>query len=418
MDEGNKPDNLDKLVNQAAEGAQFDFNAEAWSAMEAKLDGKSWWAGAWWKFGLPILLVGLLVILFWPGGPVDILNPKPNTTILSKEDQSPASNKNINPKPAQTGIEQEMDKSTAVDQPEVVQSEEPDADQLEKRIPRKVQKKVTVTNRLVTNKLKATENSAVAYYSNEVANENEIGALNSSNANSETLFGKAFLPTRVSYVRYGGPIEPWVLDSAFTKLGEIDSTFRRFTYGLVVSLDLSSTRLEGFTDPGTMVGLVGEYRLNKRWAVQSGIAYATKIYSALGSEYVTPDWALNAPNDFSEVLAKCLVIDIPINFKRYFTSEKGNQWFLAGGVSSYIMLREDYTYNYTPARPAWPNTWRYENQNQHYFGILNVSGGLVRPLTKKINVQIEPFMKIPMTGIGQGEVKFLSFGTNFSFVLK
>ncbi len=371
MDEGNKPDQIEKLVQQAAEGAQFEFNEGAWSAMEAKLDGKSWRIGAWWKFGLPILLIALLAIFLWQG-PVDVLNPKSQI------------NTNLNAE----------------------------------RTPRMVQRKVSVTSRLVTNKLKVQESSSVAYYSNEVPAQNMSIQNGLSGSGKDNAILMTDLPERTSLVRFNGLVYPWVLDSAFTKLGQPDTVFRLFTYGVMVSLDLSSTRLEGFTDPGTMVGLVGEYRINQNWAVQSGIAYATKIYSALGSEYQTPDWAFNAPNDFGEVLAKCLVIDIPINVKRYFTTQKGNQWFLAGGLSSYIMLREDYTYEYSPARPAWPITWRYENQNQHYFGILNVSGGIVKPLTKKINFQIEPFMKVPMTGIGQGKVKFLSFGTNLSFVLK
>ena len=417
MDEGNKPDQIEKLVQQAAEGAQFEFNEGAWSAMEAKLDGKSWRIGAWWKFGLPILLIALLAIFLWQG-PVDVLNPKSQINTNLNADASPKEEQKSSSDFTKENRKGKDEASTSVvqDQPDI--DEGINARKNAERTPRMVQRKVSVTSRLVTNKLKAQESSSVAYYSNEVPAQNMDIQNGLSGPGKDNAILMTDLPERTSLVRFNGLVYPWVLDSAFTKLGQPDTVFRLFTYGVMVSLDLSSTRLEGFTDPGTMVGLVGEYRINQNWAVQSGIAYATKIYSALGSEYQTPDWAFNAPNDFGEVLAKCLVIDIPINVKRYFTTQKGNQWFLAGGLSSYIMLREDYTYEYSPARPAWPSTWRYENQNQHYFGILNVSGGIVKPLTKKINVQIEPFMKVPMTGIGQGKVKFLSFGTNLTFVLK
>ncbi len=407
MDEANKPDNIEKLIKEAAENAQFDFNTEAWQAMEAKLDGKSWRVGAWWKFGLPVLLIAILAFFFWPqaGSEGDAL-------------------KVIEPVESQDAIpDQVLDaKVSEQEQKDILEQNESDAteallDTQEKSSNNRISTS-QVTRTRTTSKLKAGENSKVEYFSKDTQPISGLGSIDNENSKSYGLINELSGLERQSALLPFSEIQPWILDSTFTKYGKLDSAFRRFTYGLVLSLDLSSTRLEGFTDPGTMVGLIGEYRVNKNWALQSGVAYATKIYSAFGSEYETPEWALNAPNEFASVLAKCLVIDIPINMKRYFTTKKGNQWFLSGGISSYFMLREDYTYEYSANRPAWPDTWRYENKNNHFFGIANISGGVVRPLTKKLNINIEPFMKLPLTGIGEGKVKFLSFGTNVSITFK
>ena len=411
MDEANKPDNVERLVKEAAEGAQFEFNDKAWAAMEAKLDGKSWRTGAWWKFGLPVLALVLALLVLIPNGGVNVLNEKPDTgEVQVSDDNNSVESLNDQLVDSDPGNATEVSKPVKNDASSAEKEEELVRD-LEKD-----QKKVTVNNQLITSKLKASEGIKTEYFIKETQpNENGFGMVDKG---PYGLIEKLSVPERNSQIWSFSEVQPWILDSAFLKVGEIDSDFRRFTYGVVLSLDLSSTGLDGFTDPGTMVGILGEYRFNRNWAIQTGVAYSTKIYSALGSEYETPDWALNAPDDFASVLARCLVIDIPLNVKRYFSTQKGNQWFLSGGISSYLMLREDYEYEYSQSRPAWPDFWRYENRNNHFFGILNLSGGVVRPLTKKLNINIEPFMKLPLTGIGEGGVRFLSFGTNVSIMLK
>jgi len=186
----------------------------------------------------------------------------------------------------------------------------------------------------------------------------------------------------------------------------------------MVSLDMSATGLDGFTDPGTMFGLGVEYYFAPSWSIQSGAAIAVKKYSALGAEYDLPAWPDAQSAALETVLANCLVIDIPFNIRKYFYTKKGKTWFASTGISSYLMLRETYDYNYTVNRPNWVDNREWKNQNKHYAGILNLSLGYETPISKNLGFAVEPFVKLPLTGIGQGSVRFLSFGTVIAVKLR
>jgi hypothetical protein len=50
------------------------------------------------------------------------------------------------------------------------------------------------------------------------------------------------------------------------------------------------------------------------------------------------------------------------------------------------------------------------NNNQHYLGIMNFSLGYERLLTERIAIQIEPYLKVPIKGIGEGRISLKSAG--------
>jgi hypothetical protein len=208
------------------------------------------------------------------------------------------------------------------------------------------------------------------------------------------------------------------IPSAFILKEELEDSLEhksQWAIAAFASGDFSATGLRGFTKPGTLYGLSVEYFLNDNWSLATGFALSTKKYSALGSEYSAPTWTQGVTYAVDGVNAVCKVIDIPINVRRYFDSKKDHRFFTSAGLSSYLMLREDYSYDYNGSHPAWPTEWSLKNQNQHFLGILNFSIGYEKPLTDRLALGLEPFFKIPLTGIGAGEVKFLSFGANLAF---
>ena len=71
----------------------------------------------------------------------------------------------------------------------------------------------------------------------------------------------------------------------------------------------------------------------------------------------------------------------------------------------------EYSYNYGPTTNK---DWEISNQNSHYFSIGNLSVGYERKINKKISFQVEPFIKLPLAGVGYGKVKLLSSGVFLS----
>ena len=56
----------------------------------------------------------------------------------------------------------------------------------------------------------------------------------------------------------------------------------------------------------------------------------------------------------------------------------------------------------------------YKNENSHIFSVLNLSGGYQHHLSDRVSVMGEPYVKIPVSGVGYGKVKLNSAGVLFT----
>ncbi|MEO0556293.1 MAG: hypothetical protein AAF149_24125 [Bacteroidota bacterium] len=183
----------------------------------------------------------------------------------------------------------------------------------------------------------------------------------------------------------------------------------RWSIGLEFSPDLSTVGLRGVDDPGYTVGLHAEYHLSSRLSISGGVSYSKKIYFAdedIGSyPGSNPNWTLE------RVDGNCDVIDVPINLSYYLKGYDQSGFVFSGGLSTYFMLTEDYDIIYNG---PWPDGSQFvRNENQHFLGILNVSVGYRKRLSPILSLQAEPFIKIPVQGIGAGDLDLYTSGIRF-----
>jgi hypothetical protein len=84
------------------------------------------------------------------------------------------------------------------------------------------------------------------------------------------------------------------------------------------------------------------------------------------------------------------VYEIPVIVDYKISSNKKQSWFVSAGLSSLLMKEEKYDYyfkpNYSPTYITYSKT--INNQNKHYFSVLNLSGGYSRVLNKNISLQL------------------------------
>ena len=198
---------------------------------------------------------------------------------------------------------------------------------------------------------------------------------------------------------------------------------RGLSVRVAVAPDLSGVGLKNFSRPGTNVGLFLEYRLAARWSIQAGLIQSTKIYRTLPSEYTAPAGAWGGLVQPLSVDGRCNMFDIPINLRYDVILRPQNdtrllsRWFVSGGVTSYVMKSEEYTYNYPPH--TYNQTMSQSASTGGYgFSNLNLSVGYERALSKRLSWQVEPFMKVPLKGVGYFKVDLLSTGAFFSLRYK
>jgi hypothetical protein len=188
-----------------------------------------------------------------------------------------------------------------------------------------------------------------------------------------------------------------------------------WSIGFGYAPDFSLVGSGGATSPGTNLGFAIEYRLGDRWSLQTGLTYSMKRYEAAGEDYNPPPgfWYYGREPDNAE--GECDVLDIPLNVRYYFKPQRNHRFFASTGISSYLMLTEEYYYEYDGYQsPDQVDSWSGRNENQHYFGVYNLSVGYQRSFGNRWALEIEPFIKLPLGGVGFGRVNLWSTGSTFS----
>jgi hypothetical protein len=158
---------------------------------------------------------------------------------------------------------------------------------------------------------------------------------------------------------------------------------------------------------GANVGILFSVGLSKKFTISTGAMYAKAPYLTSFADYHTN---YKFKTDPQNVTADCRVLDIPINIDYQLYSSGSNKFTIGTGVSSYLMLRENYHYNYEYAGTAGPTDYNIVNKNQHFLGVLNLDATYQRKLNSKFSLGIQPYLKVPLTNIGYSQVKLQSAG--------
>lgn len=179
--------------------------------------------------------------------------------------------------------------------------------------------------------------------------------------------------------------------------------------------DVSSV---GVSKPGKVrfLGGIGVgYTFHDKWTIRTGFYTARKIYSAYKENYKPSSGTIPWVNYLDGINADCKVYEIPLTLAYNFRRSKNSNWYASAGLSSYIMKKEVYQYVYDAPLPVYTKT--VNNENKHYFSVMDLSAGYQRRISKSFSIGAEPYIKIPLSGIGFGNVHLNSAGILFSLNL-
>lgn len=156
-------------------------------------------------------------------------------------------------------------------------------------------------------------------------------------------------------------------------------------------------------------GLFLRYHVNNRLSLSVAAVYAKKVYGATPQDYKFP-----YPTNYVKINADCNVLDVPLNVNYTFLDRPKSTWSAMAGASSYFMLKEKYDY-------YWANntkrTREFSNQNQHYFSVLNLGVTYERKTAGRLKWGLQPYVKVPLNGVGEGKVKLSSAGVSLQLSL-
>lgn len=191
---------------------------------------------------------------------------------------------------------------------------------------------------------------------------------------------------------------------------------KRWYAGVVAGPDITTVRWKEFESAGYGAGVVLGYRLNDKWAIETGLLWDKKNYYADGGDFYSGKMALPSHSKILHAEGYCQMFEIPITVRYRFAGGKKHQWSLAAGASSYLMQQEDYHYLYERYNVQYYGSKYYSEKQQHWLSAVHLSAGYERPISRGI-LRIEPYIKLPITGVGTGRLPLTSTGLQVGYTV-
>lgn len=181
--------------------------------------------------------------------------------------------------------------------------------------------------------------------------------------------------------------------------------------------DVSSVGLSSLGKMNCVIGAGLSYTYN-RFTLRSGFYAVKKIYTAGPDDYNPPQHYWTNYVNLTKVDANCKVFEIPVTIGYNFVQKPTHSIFGAVGISSFLMKKETYEYYYKnqngdPQYKSWSTTG-----NKNLFSVFDLSAGYESELSRGISLTVEPYVKIPLDGVGFGNIKMNSMGVLITMNIK
>ncbi|ATP57358.1 hypothetical protein CPT03_13185 [Pedobacter ginsengisoli] len=389
-----KDNGIDKLFRDGLNDPEIPFKELDWAKMEQKLDAKAKKRIVpFWLVASSGIAAALIVGLFWyfSGSEKIVKEPKKVEIVESKKE------KPVNNKPLVTNT----DTSTVVKtNPEAVVVE-PGIELPVKQMDQEYVKTPKVINR-----------------DQDLINTPDTSSVKEDK--KQELIAKAVSP-KTEDKQTVAPIDSLLPDKKSEVLvhnnepaTKITGKRSALTLSIMAAPDISSSNLNVDTKISSNIGVLATYAITDKISVTTGAVYSRKLYNyggvgSAGTAYMKNAWQVNAD---------CIVLDVPLNVNYTFLKRRNFSVGVNSGLSSYFMLNEKYKYITGPQGGTQKVTeLEIKNQNQHIFGVANLSLSFERRITNSLSFGVQPFIKLPLTGIGNGNARLKSTGIAFSLNL-
>lgn len=411
-------DYIEDHIRQAAENSEPAFDEYAWTKMEARLnkeDNRRRRYLLWW-FLLPLVLITAGTGYFFLKNTSAETKNVQHTSINSSKDKS-VKQKNvpvdkipaINEDNSNNKINVNIKKST-------------DSTQSTKQLP-------VSNNDIATWDITNNSNRYHGFKKGKLSSKINPGEIGNTNAHSSEVDSSNFILDKT-------PVDKLTADSSVVIVSDSviqkdslkntvtinlpdsskkdtikKSTPSRFYFLASVAADIGSVKFLSFQNSQLTpkIGIGIGYQLSKKLSVQTGFYAGRKKYIAGPEDYNPKSGSYWDMVQIVKVNASCLVYDIPLTVRYNIIQKPTIDYFATAGFSSYIMKKEDYVYDYTYNYMPHNSSWTYTG-NKHFFSVFNISVGIEKKLAPYFSLLAEPYVGIPLSGVGDGSVKLYSAG--------
>jgi hypothetical protein len=180
-----------------------------------------------------------------------------------------------------------------------------------------------------------------------------------------------------------------------------------FYFSLFAGPDFSTVKFQDVHQVGSGLGISVGYRFNKL-SVETGLIWDQKYYYSSGEYFKNSPQTYYPPN--TTFNGHCDMFEIPLLARYDFSPDKKSGFFAKAGFSSYLMTHQYYSKKINGVDSG---SWPWTESANYFFSIVQLSGGYEFSIGAKTKIQVEPYIKIPLRGLGEGNMPISSAGIYF-----
>ena len=193
--------------------------------------------------------------------------------------------------------------------------------------------------------------------------------------------------------------------------------FKKYFYAAALAgPDFSTVRFQNTSNSGLSFGIMAGYQVSKNISVEMGVLADRKNYFSSGKYFDKRSVRLSNPDDkIQSVNGIGSLIEVPLTVRLNVYNKGRNTLFVTTGLSSYFMKKEKYELAIQHVNGLEKIDADNDDWCANLFSLLHVSAGYQYRLNTHNTVQMEPYFKVPFSGIGKSALPITSGGVYIRF---
>jgi hypothetical protein len=185
-----------------------------------------------------------------------------------------------------------------------------------------------------------------------------------------------------------------------------------FYHGVSAGAGVTRIMKQEVNKAGFEIGVIGGYRLNDRFSLETGLSFANKYYQTAGEHFSmkTVGSSMPAGMKIMEVESNTQLLQIPLHIRYAILSKTRHRVIAAAGVSTYILMKESNSYHMMMNGAGSMMYSTYKNRPVYIAGSFDLLIGYEKTIGARTDLRIEPYLQLPLKGVGVGELQLKTAG--------
>lgn len=193
----------------------------------------------------------------------------------------------------------------------------------------------------------------------------------------------------------------------------------RFYAGLVAGIGFSGVKTIKINNTGYKAGIAAGYKISNRLTVESGLLFSRTNYSCNGRYFNDKKVTEMMPQGMKimSLTGYCTAIEIPLRINYAVFSKNKFDMYASAGITSLVTTKESNLYHTLYNGVPADIKGSYSNTNFYPAASTDFRIGIETKLNNGALLRFEPYIQLPLQGIGIGEVKVRSAGITAGYIL-